>query len=356
MPSRRYFFWRLFCCCLLLTQLAPAQEPVTRNPANPRLPTARVVVVEDPDVVQYLKPQPERVQTMVQRGVTNLMLTANVREAWSKLVTPKDVVGIKVFSAPGPVSGTRKTVVGAVVQELLNAGIPSNNIVIWDKHLAELSDAGYFELAERYGVRIRGSVESGYDLRVFYEKPLIGSLSADDVDFGRSGPGLGRKSYVSRLVTQELTKIIVITPMVHHNLIGAIGNLYSLAFGSVDNVGRFENKVEDMSLAVPEICALPIKGDDDRLEDRVVLNIVDALICQYEGQDRGLLHYSTVLNQLRFSKDPVALDVLSVQEINAQRQNAGTEQMRTNIDLYSNASLLELGVSDTNRIHVEMVQ
>ncbi|HZV35243.1 MAG TPA: DUF362 domain-containing protein [Verrucomicrobiae bacterium] len=354
--SRRCCLWRLLCLCLLLPPLARAQEPGVHNALRTNVPTARVVIIEDPDATQYLKAVPERVQAMVQRGVTNLMRTANARSAWSKLVATNDIIGIKVFTAPGPFSGTRKSVVAAVIQELLNAGIPPRNIVIWDRHISELTDAGYPELAQRFGVRMQGSVESGYDLKVFYDKPLLGTLAADDVEFGKTGPGVGRKSYVSKLLTQELTKVIVITPMLHHNVIGVTGNLYSMAFGSVDNIGRFENKVQDMSLAVPEICALPIKGDDFRLEDRVVLNIVDALICQYEGQDRGLLHYSTVLNQLRFSKDPVALDVLSLQEISAQRQNAGADPITNNIDLYANAALLELGINDTNRIQVEKYQ
>ena len=86
--------------------------------------------------------------------------------------------------------------------------------------------------------------------------------------------------------------------------------------------------------------------------ERVVLSVVDALICQYEGQQQGLLHYSTVLNQLRFSRDPVALDVLSLDEINHQQQLAGVPATNTNMDMFNNASLLEIGVSDTNRIDV----
>jgi hypothetical protein len=60
------------------------------------------------------------------------------------------------------------------------------------------------------------------------------------------------------------------------------------------------------------------------------------------------------LNQLRFSTDPVALDVLSVQEINAQRVRAALAlASRTNrLDLYRNASLLELGSADVNRIEL----
>ena len=135
----------------------------------------------------------------------------------------------------------------------------------------------------------------------------------------------------------------------NHNLAGVSGNLYSLAIGSVDNIVRFESDADRLATAVPEIYALPA------LSDQVVLNIVDALICQYEGGERGLLHYSATLNQLRFSRDPVALDVLSLQELDRQRQAANAPTVKPNLDLYSNAALLELGVSDLKRIQVQTV-
>ena len=101
---------------------------------------------------------------------------------------------------------------------------------------------------------------------------------------------------------------------------------------------------------MPEIFALT------NLCDRVALNIVDALICQYEGSERGLLHYSSTPNQLRFSKDPVALDVISLHDLERQRQAAQAPIIKPNLDLYNNAALLELGVSDPKRIQVETLE
>jgi hypothetical protein len=80
------------------------------------------------------------------------------------------------------------------------------------------------------------------------------------------------------------------------------------------------------------------------------------LICQYEGGDRGLLHYSAVLNELRFSRDPVALDVLSLKELQRQRQSASAPDVRSNLELYDLAALLELGVSDPRHIEVEKLR
>ncbi len=248
---------------------------------------------------------------------------------------------------PGPNSGTRPAVVAAIVEGLLAAGLPPKRIIVWDRETGHLRLAGFFELEKRYGIRVAGSAQAGWDPSTFYDTALIGSLVWGDLEFGKAGPGIGRKSFVSKLVSQDMTKIINVTPLLNHNLAGVSGNLYSLAIGSVDNVVRFELDPGRLAMAVPEIYALPA------LSDRVVLNITDALICQYEGEERSLLHYSTALNQLRFSTDPVALDVLSVQELERQRQAATAPRVKVNQDLYSNAALLELGVNDPKRIQVE---
>jgi len=284
---------------------------------------------------------------MVGQAITNLTGKGSSIEAWRSLVSTQDTIGIKVFSLPGPNSGTRPAVVAAVVEGLLAAGMPPNHLIVWDKQITDLRLAGFSDLAQRYGIRVEGSAQAGYDENAFYDTALIGNLVWGDVEFGKKGPGIGRKSFVSKLVSKEITQIINISPLLNHNLAGVSGNLYSLVSGSVDNFARFESEPSRLAGAVPEIYALPA------LSDHVVLTIVDALICQYEGGERGLLHYSATLNELRFSRDPVALDVLSIQELERQRLASHAPELKPSLDLYSNAALLELGVNDLKRIHVE---
>jgi hypothetical protein len=113
---------------------------------------------------------------------------------------------------------------------------------------------------------------------------------------------------------------------------------------------RFVNDSGRLAVAVPEIYALPALGD------RVALNITDALIGQYEGGARGLLHYSEVLNQLWFSRDPVALDTLAIQELGRERRALDAPEFKPNLELYTNAVLLQLGVNDPAKIHVEKLR
>ena len=312
---------------------------------------ARVVVVEDSRAMVAYKPQSPIVRTMVDRGILKLTGKSTLKDSWRTFVSPKDILGIKVYSRPGSSSGTRPAVVGAVIEGLLDAGIASNHIVIWDKRLLDLRLAGFDELAQRYNVRIAGAQDAGYDEKVFYDNSIMGNLMAGDYDFDHGGKTTGRKSYLSKLLTMDITKIICVSPLLNHNLAGVCGNLYSLAIGSVDNSLRFEESPERLATAVPEIYAKPT------LSDRVALNITDALICQYQGEETSLLHYSTELDQIWFSKDPVALDTLSVQELDKERQEREIEATTDNPDLYRNASFfLELGVDDPAKIHIEIVK
>ena len=313
--------------------------------------TATVITAHDANAIEAFKPRAGVVRGMVNLAITNLTRKASPAAAWRSLVSTQDVVGIKVYSAPGPNSGTRPAVVAAVVEGLLSTGLPARQIIVWDRQITDLRLAGFSDLSERYGIRIAGSAQAGWDPNTFYspDSPILGNLVWGDLEFGKKGDGIGRKSFVSKLISREITKIINIAPLLNHPDLGVSGLLYSLSTGSVDNFIRFESSMQALTTAIPEIYGLPA------LSDHVVLNITDALICQYEGGERGLLHYSAVLNELRFSFDPVALDVLSIQELDRQRQLAHEPGVRPNLKLFSNAALMQLGVDNPRRILVTTV-
>jgi hypothetical protein len=336
---------------VLLFVISPARaaEPFSLRTTNA---PARVVIVEDPNAVTDFQPNTAAVQDMVNRGISSLTGQPTTAGAWRSLVTTQDVVGIKVFSAPGEISGTRPAVVAALIQGLLDARVPASHIIIWDRHTDSLRAAGFTRLAARFGVRVAGAADAGWDPTNFYnpDTAIIGTLVWGDLEFGNKSDGVGRRSFVSELVSRDLTKIISVAPLLNDNEIGVYGHLYSLTLASVDNTFRFEGNPDRLAIAVPEIYALPAVGD------RVVLNITDALISQYEGGERGLLHYSAVPNQLWFSHDPVALDTMAIRELERERRAAKAPEFKPHTEIYTNAVLLQLGVSDPAKIQVEKIK
>lgn len=314
--------------------------------------TVRVVAARGENLLDAFVPDERGVEQVFNRGLLALSGKTNVAAAWRSLVQTNDTVGIKVFSVPGPLSGTRPAVVAAMVRGLLAAGLPPRQIVIWDKHADDLQVAGFFRMGKQFGVRVAGAVDSGYDENTFYlpDAPVIGTLVWSDLEFGKKGDGLGKKSYVSRLVSKQLTKIISVAPLINENDAGLCGHLFSLTLGSVDNTRRFEGDPDRLAVALPEIYALPVVGD------RVVLHVTDALINQYQGGPASYLQYATEPGELWFSHDPVALDTLALKELIRARRIFNAPTVPVNCQLFTNAVLLQLGINDPARIQVERVK
>ncbi len=322
----------------------PASGPIAANNTN----RADVTIAFDAQATEAFSPNRMVVRRMVDAGIKGMTARPTTEDAWHSLVQTNDVVGFKVTASPGPVSGTRTSVVRALVESLLQAGFPPHHVIIWDKRMIDLQNGGWVNLANDLGVRCEASEESDWDPNRFYESPMAPRLIAGDLEFGiKNKEGVGRKSYVTRLLTQKITKIISVAPVLSHNFTGVNGHLTGLALGSVDNSLRFSGQPDRLAEVIPEICAL------DDLMPKVVMGVSDALICQYRGEETTLLHYAKVLNELRFSHDLVALDALALADIETARgeHRTGTEKPHLT-DLYSNAELIEMGVSNRDRIDI----
>jgi hypothetical protein len=315
---------------------------------------ARVVLAQGENLFDAFLAHDAGVEELFNHGLIHFTLTTNVASAWRTLVTTNDIVGIKVFSQPGPLDGTHPAVVAAITRGLLAAGLSRDHIVIWDKHARDLRAAGFFKLGQALGVRVAGAVESGYDEKTFYlpDSPVIGQLNWGDLEFGRTNKDstLGKKSFVTKLVSLQFTKIISVAPLINENDAGTCGHFFSLALGSVDNTRRFEGDGDRLATALPEIIALPAVGD------RTTLYVTDALLGQFQGGPAGYLQYSTVLQQLWFSHDPVALDTLALQELARERDNFAAAPAKSNFEIYTNAALLQLGIANPARFQIEQVR
>ena len=311
----------------------------------------RVVEVGDSGLQNAFLADDAKVAAAFDSGLLALTGAADVPAAWRALVRTNDAVGVKVFSAPGALSGTRPAVAAAVVRGLIAAGVPPARITVWDRRAADLRAAGFFEFTEKFGVRVAGAVEAGYETTNFYlpESPVVGALVWGDSEFGRKGEGLGKKSYVSKLLA-PMTRIISIVPVVDEPAAGACGHLYGLALGAVDNTRRFEGDADRLAVALPEICALP------GLADRLALCVTDGLLVQYQGGPASSIQFSAVRDRLWLARDPVALDALARRELADARRAAGIAEPPGGGELGTNAALLQLGVNDLARIRVEKVK
>lgn len=361
MTITRRIFERVSACwllglstlCLVGERSAPLDSPAPTGPTSGTVSAngarATVFIASDPLATEAFSANRAVVRHLVESGIKGITGKGSPAEGWRSLLQSNDVVGFKVTAAPGPVSGTRTSVVRCLVENLLQSGFPASRTIIWDKRLVDLRSAGWTDLASDLGIECCASEEADWDSTKSYESAMPPRLLAGDLEFGiKAKEGVGRRSFVTRLLTQRITKIISVAPVLSHNYTGVNGHLTGLALGSVDNSLRFAGEPDRLAEVIPEICAM------DDLMPKVVLGVSDALICQYRGEETTLLHYAKALNELRFSRDLVALDALALADVESARaeHRTGTEKPRLT-ELYANAELIELGVATRDRIDIQ---
>lgn len=328
--------------------------------------SSKVVVVESPGAVQSFVPNQEKIREMVDVGIKETTGEETALNGILSLISTNDVVGIKVYTLHSETGGTRTEVVRAVIDILKEAGLPSEHIIVWDRSMDTLRSSGFLKLSRELKVGIAASSQEGFDKEVSYNSFFPSSLVAGDVEFNNKNnfditpvaskdSDVGRRSFLTKLLTKRITKIIMITPLLHHNLLGITGHIYSLASGSTDNFLRFEMDGDRLAEAASEIYAMEDVGD------RVVLCITDALLCQYRGQNNGFLHYSKPLNELRFSFDPVALDWMSLKTMLDIRNSIDGVNQSLSVfspsgkTLCENAILLELGNGHESKLQIRKI-
>ena len=105
------------------------------------------------------------------------------------------------------------------------------------------TDAGkwLWEFEGELGVRLAGAQEEGYDSEVSYEAPLVGQLVFGDLEFGKANEaGVGRRSFVTKILTQQVCAHFGDSSIDQSLSRGVHGNLVGLSRGAFDNFLRFE--------------------------------------------------------------------------------------------------------------------
>ena len=247
------------------------------------------------------------VSEMMDRAIMKLADRDSAKEAWKDFVLPDDIVGIKINPLAGKQFSTRRIIVDKIIEGLYGAGVLKNQIVIWDRFEAHLTNAGYEINRGNQDVRIFASDSPGvgYDDELFYETKKDSKIRRENGSM---------KSRYSKIVTRDVNVIINVPVMKHHAMTGVSGCLKNLAFGSVDNTRRFHPSPLHCDPAIAEVF------DHDILKDKVVLNIVDGLLASFDGgpvhDPKGEWKYGGIL----MSRDPVALDHVLLQSIGEKRE------------------------------------
>jgi uncharacterized protein (DUF362 family) len=104
---------------------------------------------------------PGALRQMLEASITKLIGLSDAREAWAALFRPGERIAIKVNTFSNSLIWTHVPLVLEVTNSLQEAGIPAEQITIFDYRTIELSTAGYPVNTDKPGVRCTG-MDSNY--------------------------------------------------------------------------------------------------------------------------------------------------------------------------------------------------
>lgn len=322
-------------------------EPVGIPGARP----GRVVEVKHPATLRteedqgYRRRDADVIRRMLDRGMRELVGCEEAIEAWRFLFQPGDLVGIKVVPVGKPDSISSYELVHEVVKCLGQAGVPRKDILVFDRYKVDFMAARYHEHMPE-GVRweccsatydtqqleidgqTRGQPKernvAGYDRDVYRELPFCDPTTdrADDRRF---------RSHLSRIVTHSIDKFISLPVLKDHRSSGVTLALKNLSHGLVNNVARSHmhhkqweastrgKTINQCGVFIPAMVSLP------PTREKAVLQILDGIVGTWEGGPGAWNASFATWNygSLFFATDPVAMDHIGWEIVNAKRRQQG---------------------------------
>lgn len=344
------------------TNISDAGKKPRNSDSMPGKFPGKVILVKNSNAVVNDVPVEAVAYLMLQKSMLELTGQEDIKKAWRMFVNSGEKIGLKVNPVAGNLLSTSHAVVKSVVKQLTESGIDKNDIIIWDRREMELKDTGFTQ--DNYPtIKIRGTElqdekgsytdengklygERNIDKEWYYWADVEGDYDAETIPYMING---GKFSYFTKIVTQEVDKIINIPIL--KNAGGSITNaMKNLAFGSVSNTGRLHAKLWNDTCA--EVCAFA------PLRDKVVLNICDGLRGCFNGGPGANPQFICNYNSMLVSSDPVAMDRIGYDIIAEKRIAEGLQKAPApeSLTFLSMATALALGVSDKNKIDLKVFE
>ena len=293
--------------------------------AAPGLYPGRVIEVKNPRMIHNGRRDPAAIKATLETGMKALTGATDAVEAWKHFFEPGDVVGIKVVPNGQPNAHSSFEIVLEVIEKLKASGVKSRDIFVYDRYRSEFMQAGYHRILPsdiKWGGLDPDGNQFKLDFPSFRNDPIAGFdhdafVWMDLVPYG-DDPKDDRKyrSHLGKLVTKTVNKIVAIPVMKDHGSAGVTGCLKNMSHGSVNNVARSHsnNFTNVCNQFIPQMVSHPI------IREKFVLQIMDGIRGVFQGGPFGPdLKWTWENNAILFGTDPVAMDHVEWDQVDAQR-------------------------------------
>ena len=264
---------------------------------------------------------PEALRQLLDGSITALTGLNDATAAWAALFAPGERIAIKVNTIAGSRFWTHVPLVMAVTERLQEAGVPAEQIVIFDRYTIEMEDAGYPINKDGPGVRCHGTDRK--------ETPGWQLL---DTDIKFSDVLLNCNALINMPILKQHGMSGISFAMKNH-------------YGTFDKPSSF-HVGDRINRGLAELNALPPIKERTRLIIGDALNIVRAGWYSAETGDSILMSF-----------DPVAHDTIGLQIVSEALTAEGKSSEATISQAtpwLQAAAELEVGTNDPN--HIELVE
>lgn len=288
------------------------------------------------------------------------MISIFERETGKKLVPgAKRKVGLKVYADSGPGLATPVPLVKAVISALKRRGFEHSHIFLVGLNALRLRMTGYLPSLVSGETPFFGNpvyvLESGkfYDPLWFYDSPLpqrfdpIFAQQQTDGVSPTSTKDEDRKSFLATPLFLDADFWINIPVYSDHPTLGINGALVNATLWNASNTARFFRSPANAPAAVAEMSAIP------ELRQTWMFTIASLQHYQFIGGPFFNSLYTVSEPVLWLSNDPVMLDALARDRINAHRKRQGFEPVDEEIRTLEFAETL--GVGSTKTKHAKII-
>jgi uncharacterized protein (DUF362 family) len=291
----------------------------------------RVIEVRNPSMIKNGVKNREEIKKSLGVALTSLTGAEDPVDGWRTFFEPGDVVGIKVVPNGYPLAYSSPELVLEVIDGLKAAGVKARDMIVFDRYTEELLPSRLQEALpagmiwggltpQADGSQLRQSWPgndpvAGYDPDEFVEMNLVhhGADLKDDRNF---------RSHLALLVTRKVNKLVMLPVIKDHGSAGVTGALKNMSHGLVNNVAR-SHSTPDTNVCnqfIPAVASHPI------IRRKCVLQIMDGIRAIYQGgpfSSQENAHWAWEYNALLVATDPVALDHVEWDIIDAKRKAMG---------------------------------
>ena len=159
----------------------------------PGLYPGRVVELHDARSIVGNRVSQPVIRGMLEQGLRELTGEKTAPAAWAKFVEPHDVVGVKINPSGAPACCSSPELVREIIRGVQSAGVPTQNIVVYDRFGDEM-DLGSYQLLMPPGVLAQGAVfvHQSFDWRAVLGGTV--ALEGGAERHGRDQNGVARRA------------------------------------------------------------------------------------------------------------------------------------------------------------------